>query len=171
MIRRLICMAAVFAVLGVVGNASAFAPLNDKGHALKQQGNADLSHEKRQHKHYSGKDLVGDKIKINGTHKIQTHGKFTASVNVSNGKIAGVNVKHAEKGDVAVTKYKTSKQMAQGSTNGIRLASLIVAQAQYVGTVWIGYGYIDDYGDEIIYWFPYDMIFDGDTGAVEYYPS
>jgi hypothetical protein len=28
----------------------------------------------------------------------------------------------------------------------------------------------DDYGDEQIYWYPYDMILDGDTGAVEYVP-
>ena len=27
------------------------------------------------------------------------------------------------------------------------------------------------YGDEVIYWFPYDMIYDGDTGAIEYIPA
>ena len=41
---------------------------------------------------------------------------------------------------------------------------------QDLGTVWIGYSYIDDYGYEVIYWFPYDMIYDGDTGAIEYIP-
>jgi hypothetical protein len=39
------------------------------------------------------------------------------------------------------------------------------------GTTWIGYSYIDDWGDEVIYWFEYEMIYDGDTGAVEYVRS
>jgi len=30
---------------------------------------------------------------------------------------------------------------------------------------------VDDFGNEEIYWFPYDMILDGDTGAVEYIPA
>ena len=33
-----------------------------------------------------------------------------------------------------------------------------------------GYSFIDEYGDEQIYWFPYEMILDGDTGAIEYVP-
>ena len=115
--------------------------------------------------------MVGDKIKKNGTHKIHDHDKFTASVDVSNGAITGVKVKHAEKGDVPVTKYKTTQQMAQGPTSGIHLASFALAQSQYLGTLWIGYAYIDDRGYEVIYWFPYYMIFDGHTGAIEYYPA
>ena len=39
-----------------------------------------------------------------------------------------------------------------------------------MGTTYIGYAYIDDNGDEQIYWWPYEMIYDGDTGAVEYVP-
>jgi len=166
MISRLRLLAACLAVLAlVVANGSAFAQ------PPKEHGKPNPSKEKKQHKHFSGKDLVGDKIKKDGTYKIHEHGKFTASVNVSNGKIAGVNVKHAEKGDVPVTKYKTTKKMAQGSTDGVHFASLVLAQGQFVGTLWIGYGYIDDFGDEIIYWFPYDMILDGDTGAIDYYPA
>jgi hypothetical protein len=61
--------------------------------------------------------------------------------------------------------------MAQGPRGGFQLASYLLAQDQYVGTMWIGYAYIDDYGEEIIYWFPYDMILDGDTGAIDYYPA
>ena len=38
------------------------------------------------------------------------------------------------------------------------------------GTVYIGYAYYDDYGDEQIYWYPYEIIYDGDTGAIEYVP-
>ena len=58
--------------------------------------------------------------------------------------------------------------MAQ--TYGFQQASLQLAQAQSLGTVYIGYAYYDEYGDEVIYWFPYEMIYDGDTGAVEYIP-
>ena len=39
-----------------------------------------------------------------------------------------------------------------------------------VGETWIGYAYIDDWGDEVIYWFAYDMVYDADIGAVEYIP-
>ncbi len=122
-------------------------------------------------KHQNGKNLVGDKIKRNGKHKFHEDGKHASFVNVSNGKIAGVSVTHAEKGEVPVKKYKTTKQMAQAAT-GIQPVSLQLAQGtQWLGTTWIGYAYIDDWGDEVIYWFPYDMILDGDTGAVEYVPA
>ncbi len=120
--------------------------------------------------HQDGKSLVGDKITKDGRHEFHQHGKFAASVDVSKGKIAGVKVKHAEKGDVKVTKYKTNKKMAEASGNGIQPVSLLLAQ-QYLGETWIGYSYIDDYGEEVIYWFPYDMILDGDTGAIEYIPA
>jgi hypothetical protein len=65
-----------------------------------------------------------------------------------------------------VKKYKTNKKMAQAGH--IRYASYV--QAQYMGVTWIGYSYIDEFGDEEIYWYPYDMVYDGDTGAVEYIP-
>jgi hypothetical protein len=39
-----------------------------------------------------------------------------------------------------------------------------------MGTVYIGYSYVDDDGNEEIYWFPAEEIVDGDTGAVEYVP-
>jgi hypothetical protein len=50
-------------------------------------------------------------------------------------------------------------------------ASLVLAQMQDMGTVYIGYSYIDDNGEAETYWFPYDMIVDGDTGAVDYVPE
>jgi hypothetical protein len=173
MIHRLRFLTGCFAIVGLVLlGGHAVAQPNDKnnGHDPKGQTDTKPSHEK-QHKNFSGKDLVGDNIKKNGSHKLQDHGKYSAFVNVSNGKVAGVDVKHSEKGRVAVTKYKTTQKMAEGPTSGIQLASFVLAQSQYVGTLWIGYAYYDDYGDEIIYWFPYDMILDGDTGAIEYYPS
>jgi hypothetical protein len=119
--------------------------------------------------HHNGQQLLGARIKTNGEHVIDKKGKFTASVEVTNGKVAGVHVKHSTKGDVPVTKYKTNKKMAQA--DGPLYVSYVSAQDQYLGTTWIGYSYIDDYGNEEIYWFPYDMILDGVTGAIDYVPA
>jgi hypothetical protein len=120
-------------------------------------------------KHHNGQQLLGDHIKTNGSHVLDKKGNYTASVEVKDGKIAGVHVKHATKGDVPVKKYKTDKKMAQASGH-ILYASFRLAQ-EYVGTTYIGYAYVDEYGYEEIYWFPYDMILDGDTGAILYVPA
>ena len=119
--------------------------------------------------HQNGQKLLGDNIKTNGNHVIHKKGAYTASVEVKDGKVAGVHVKHAKKGDVPVKKYKTNKNMAEAA--GHQFTSLPLSQDQYLGTVWIGYAYVDEYGVETIYWFPYDMILDGITGAVEYVPA
>lgn len=123
---------------------------------------------KEKHHHNNGKQLLGDKIKTNGRHEIDKKGEHTVSVETKGGKIAAFNVKHAKKGELPVKKYKTEKKMAQAG--GFRYASLQLAQAQSLGIVYIGYAYYDDYGDEVIYWFPYEMILDGYTGAVDYVP-
>jgi hypothetical protein len=112
--------------------------------------------------------MLGNKIKTNGQHEIDKVGEHKVSVNVSNGKVAGVSVKHSKKGDVPVKKYKTKKKLAE--TDGIRFVAYTLAQYQDLGTTYIGYAFIDDFGDEQIYWFPYEMILDGDTGAIEYVP-
>ena len=122
-------------------------------------------------KHNNGQQLLGAKIKTNGRHTIDKKGEFTASVEVKNGKIAGLHVNHAKKGEVAVKKYKTNKKMAQAVQSPYRNAAFVLVQDQYLGTTYIGYAYIDDYGYEEIYWFPYDMILDGDTGAILYEPA
>jgi hypothetical protein len=166
---RRILPALLIVVLGLAAVPSAFAPPKDKtppGHA---QGKGGANPQAKGHKHYAGKDLIGEKIHQNGKHQIHEHGKFSTYVNVTNGKVAGVTVNHADRGDVPVTKYKTTKKMARGPSNGILRASYVV-QDQYIDTVWIGYAYIDDYGEEQIYWFPADMILDGETGAIEYVP-
>ena len=129
---------------------------------------AALAAGKGKHHHQNGKQQIGEKIKTNGQHVIHKKGAHTVSVDVKDGKIAGMHVKHAKKGDVPVKKYKTDKKMVRAG--GFQYASFLLAQAQYLGTIYIGYAYIDEYGDEEIYWFPYDMILDGDTGAVEYIP-
>ncbi len=143
----------------------------DKDRAVQGDGKGKKDGaEKKQHKHHDGKALVGGKIKTNGHHKFHENGKFSAFVDVSKGKISGVKVSHAEKGAVPVKKYKTTKKMAEAPAGGFQPVSFVIAQAYSLGTVWIGYSYYDDYGYEVIYWFPYEMILDGDTGAVDYVP-
>ena len=121
--------------------------------------------------HHNGQQLLGKNIKTNGHHVIHKKGAYTTSVEVKDGKVAGVHVKHAKKGEVPVTKYKTNKKLAQAE--GLRYAAFHFqrVQAQYLGTTYIGYAYTDEDGVEEIYWFPYDMILDGDTGAIEYVPA
>ena len=124
------------------------------------------------HHHHNGHQLLGEKLKNAGHHVIHEKGEFTVSVAVENNKVRGVHVKHAKNGDVTVKKYKTDKKMAFGLPAGIEYASLVLAQAQQlVGSTYIGYAYTDDLGNEEIYWFPYDMILDGDTGAITYVPA
>jgi len=139
------------------------------GAARAQPKDKDKKEQKvKERKHQSGKDLVGEKIKKNGKQQFHKNGKHTSFVDVKDGKIHGVSVKHAEKGNVAVKKYKTDKKMADASPGGMQRGSFVLAQYQYLGTTWIGYAYVDDWGYEVIYWFPYDMVYDGDTGAIEY---
>jgi len=161
-------VAAVIAVVGLAGAAGhAIALPDDKGQSHKAQVNDSRWNGRKQHKDYSGKALLGDNIKKNGAHAIQDHGRYSASVNVSEGKITGMKVKHADRGSVPVTKYKTTTNMAQGKMSGAHLFT----RSQNTGTMWSGYGYIDDWGDEYFYWFPYAMIDDGDARAIEYYPA
>lgn len=149
--------------------ASALALFAIDAAALAQPRDRGVGQEKgKHHVHRDGKSLLGDKIKKNGRQELDKHGKFTAWADVRGGKIAGVSVKHADKGDVAVKKYKTNQKMAE-ITGGLRPPLII--QAQYLGTTYIGFWYIDDYGDEVIYWFPYDMVLDPYTGAVDYVPA
>ena len=117
--------------------------------------------------HHDGKALLGDKVKAKGQHVIDKKGDYSVAADVKDGKIAGVHVKHAKKGDIAVKKYKSNKKVAQ--IDGAQPPA--IAADDYIGTMWIGYAYIDDDGYEQIYWFPYDMILDGDTGAFEYIPA
>ena len=157
--RRLFTVSvAALGLSAIVSGAGAADKDNGKGKA-KGKGKAN---------HQNGKQLLGEKLKTNGKHVLRKKGAHTASVEVKDGKIAGMKVKHDKKGDVAVTKYKTTKKMAHA--DGLQLASLRLAQVENLGTVYIGYAYIDEYGYEEIYWFPYDMIYDGDTGAIEYIP-
>ena len=136
-----------------------------------QGGKEDKDKKPKKAKHQNGKQLAGDKVKKDGKHKLHDHGKHSAFIDVKGGKISGVSVKHAEKGDVPVKKYKTKKNpMTAATPSGWQTVAFIPVQTTYLGETWIGFAYIDDWGDEVIYWFPYDMVYDADTGAIEYIP-
>ena len=108
----------LFAALSLVGGGSyALAQGKDKDKDHQGQGQG-KSKEHKQHKHHDGKSLLGDKVKTNGHHVFHQNGKFTAAADVTNGKIAGLKVKHADKGDVPVKKYKTTKKMAELPSSG-----------------------------------------------------
>lgn len=77
---------------------------------------------------------------------------------------------HDTKGAIPVKKYQANKKMVQATGTHLTYASFALPQDTDLGTVEIGYSYIDDDGNEEIYWFPAEEILDGDTGAVEYVP-
>jgi hypothetical protein len=136
--------------------------------SLSVAGNAALAVPAKAQHHHDGKQLVGEKLKQDGHHDIDHKGKYTTSVEVKGGKIAAVHVTHSEKGNIPVKKYKTHKRMAQNSGGHLMYVSFRLAQLQDLGEEYIGYAYIDDYGNEEIYWFPVEVVYDGDTGAIEY---
>ena len=172
MVRKFRLLVAFVSIVGLgMPGVNVFgAPPKDKPDHADKAGKADKPEHGKKQEHKSGKALLGDKIKQNGKHKLETHGKNTASADVKDGKITGVEVQNADTGNVPVKKYKTNQKMAQNGGGRYQLASLAPAQ-QYIDTVYIGFAYIDEYGDEIIYWFPYDMVYDPYTGAVDYYPA
>lgn len=152
---------AASAILATAFAASGLALAQDKG---KAKG-------KTKAHHNDGHKLLGDKLKTKAKgksrHTLEKKGPHTVSFDLTDGKIAGMDVKHDKKGAVAVKKYKSKKKLAQAQDGFVRV-SYVQVQDQYLGTTWIGYAYYDDWGDEQIYWFPYDVILDGDTGAIEY---
>src|SRR5204862_7833125 len=85
---------------------------------------------KGKHHHQDGKKLLGEKIKKNGKHTLDKKGNFETNVEVANGKITAVKVKHAKKGEVPVKKYKTSKKMVDAGT--FQNVAFTLAQAQYI---------------------------------------
>jgi len=133
-------------------------------------GNVAFAAAAKKQNHHDGHRLVAAKLKTDGHHDIEKRGHYTASVESKGGKIAAFHVVHDTKGAIPVKKYKTNKKVVQATGSHVTYASFALPQATDMGTVYIGYSYIDDDGNEEIYWFPAEMIVDGDTGAVEYVP-
>jgi hypothetical protein len=116
--------------------------------------------------HHNAHQLLRDKS--DGRHDIDHHGKYTASVEMKNGKIHAMHIVHSEKGEIPLKKYKTNRKMALNAPGHIVYASLEGGAFQDLGTVYIGYSYIDDNGDEQIYWYPAEEVEDPYTGAIDY---
>jgi hypothetical protein len=133
-------------------------------------GNVAFAVAAKKQNHHDGHRLVAAKLKTDGHHDIEKKGHYTASVESKGGKIAAFHVVHDTKGDIPVKKYKTNKKMVQATSSHLTYASFTLTQDTDLGTVEIGYSYIDDDGNEEIYWFPAEEILDGDTGAVTYVP-
>jgi hypothetical protein len=123
----------------------------------------------KKQEHHDGKRLVAAKLKTDGHHDIDKRGHYTASVESKGGKIAAFHVAHDTKGNIPVKKYKTNKKMVQATGAHLTYAAYPLPQED-MGTVEIGYSYIDDDGNEEIYWFPAEEILDPDTGAIDYVP-
>ncbi|MGA9391670.1 MAG: hypothetical protein WBV69_14620 [Candidatus Sulfotelmatobacter sp.] len=133
-------------------------------------GNTAFAVAAKKQNHHDGHRLVAAKLKSDGHHDIEKKGHYTASVESKGGKIAAFHVVHDTKGAISVKKYKTNKKMVQATGPHLTYAAFALPQDTDMGTVEIGYSYIDDDGNEEIYWFPAEEILDGDTGAVEYVP-
>ena len=104
----------------------------------------------KQHKNKSGKDLLGDKIKQNGKHKIDAQGKFEPSVDVSERQDGRRERRSTlDRGDVPVTKYKTHEADGRRPRRAESIFALARASRRtpICGTMWIGYAFIDDYDD------------------------
>jgi hypothetical protein len=133
-------------------------------------GNVAFAAAAKKQNHHDGHRLVAAKLKTDGHHDIEKRGHYSASVESKGGKIAAFHVVHDTKGAIPIKKYKTNKKMVQATGSHLTYASFALPQDTDMGTVYIGYSYIDDDGNEEIYWFPAEEIVDGDTGAVEYVP-
>jgi hypothetical protein len=99
--------------------------------------------------HLNGKDLLGEKIKKNGKHKIHTTGKKAdVFAEVSNGKVTSISA-----AGMQVKKVRSRQKLAD-TTPGITLASMQLAQADIY---YYGYWVYDDLTD-YYYWFPAEYV-------------
>jgi hypothetical protein len=115
-------------------------------------GNVAFAVAAKKQNHHDGRRLVAAKLKTDGHHDIDKKGHYSASVDSKGGKIAAFHVVHDTKGEIPVKKYKTNKKMVQATGSHLTYASFALPQDTDMGTVYIGYSYIDDDGNEEIYW-------------------
>ena len=114
---------------------------------------------KKQKKHQNGRAMLGDKIKQNGKHKLPKAGKVDVSVEVKNGKVAGLTAAHPTKGNLQVRKVKSRQKLAE-TAPAVILAGMKLAQ----GADWYyGYWFVDDEEDDWYYWFTADDVIVDDT--------
>jgi hypothetical protein len=117
-------------------------------------GNIGFAAEAKKQNHHDGHRLVAGKLKADGRHNVDKKGHYNAAVESKGGKIAAFHIVHDTKGEIPVKKYKTHKKMAQATGPRLVYATFALVQDTDMGTVYIGYSYVDDDGNEEIYWFP-----------------
>jgi hypothetical protein len=112
----------------------------------------------KEKQHLNGKDLLGERIKKNGKHKIHTTGKkVDVFAEVNNGKVTAVTA-----AGMQVKKVRSRQKLAE-TIPGITLASMQLAQAD---VYYYGYWVYDDLTD-YYYWFPAEYVII-DSSWVEY---
>ena len=116
---------------------------------------------KSPHKHHSGHEALGAKIKQDGKHEVGKAGKETVHAEVKNGKVVNMTA-----GSLPVKKVKSKKKMAGLVPGNLQLAAngdihLVQADVWYYG-----YGF-DAGGEEVYYWYTADEVVVTDTW-VEY---
>jgi len=144
--KKIRTMIVTLFVIGCFATGSGINPnanAQNKNKGPNSPGKSEKAKGAHKANHHNGKQLLGEKIKTNGNHLLDKKGDYTSTVDVKDGKVAGVHVKHAKNGDVAVTKYKTHMKVVQAGGPRFVYASWRFAQDEYLGTEWIGYGYID----------------------------
>lgn len=108
--------------------------------------------------HLNGNDLLGERIKKNGKHKIHTTGKKAdVFAEVNNGKVTAVSA-----AGMQVKKVRSRQKLAE-TAPGITLASMQLAQ---VDVYYYGYWVYDDLTD-YYYWFTSDYVI-VDSSWVDY---
>jgi hypothetical protein len=91
-------------------------------------GTIALALAKKQKKHQNGRTLLGDNLKKSDKHKLHKAGKVDVSVDVSNGKVVGLNAAHPTKGNLQVRKVKSRQKLADTQPAVIQ-TSMRMAQA------------------------------------------
>src|SRR6478752_7131015 len=113
--------------------------------------------------HKDGKSLIGD-IKANGNHKLDKVGKIDVSADVRGGKIVGFHAKHADKGDLAVNKVKSTTKFALLER---QVPGNALVQDAGVLTVWYyAYWFTDEFGNDWYYCWPVDYIIDDGSWVI-----
>lgn len=103
------------------------------------------------HRHHSGHDALGNKLKQNGKHEIGKAGKETVVAEVNNGKVVSMSA-----GSLPVKKVKTNKKMAALGSSPIQTVSARPGDRQFAQASmdeWYGYGF-DTGVEEDYYWYP-----------------
>ncbi len=139
-------------ILGLLASAGTLAA----GGALAQKGKA-----KKPKKHMSGSQLVGEKIKQNGKHKIGKAGKSDVEIEVKGGKVAALTA-----GGAPVKKIKSKQKLADLTPKLILASATSDMKLAQVSDWYYGY-WIDEVDYDYYYWFTADEVY-VDATWVEY---